>query len=122
MDLRFARGSVFELGPAVCWFRQRIPLVAGEVPSPLCRTVVAADSGNGISAVLPFRDHLFTNIDLSVHLAREPAGQWVCLDATTRVSSDGVGYTQSGLWDEIGRLGAATQSLLVARRPAGGST
>ncbi len=117
MDLRFAHGSVFELGPAVCWFRQRIPLVQGEAASPLCRAIVAGDSGNGISAVLPFRDHLFANIDLALHLAREPAGEWVCLDARTRVTSDGVGYTESGLWDEAGRIGTATQSLFVARRP-----
>jgi Thioesterase-like superfamily len=116
MELRFARGSVFELGPAVCWFRQRAQLVAGEDPSPLCRVIVAADSGNGISAVLPFRDHLFANIDLTVHLAREPAGEWVCLDSRTRVSSDGVGYTDSDLWDESGRIGVAAESLLVARR------
>jgi acyl-CoA thioesterase len=101
----------------VCWFRQRVPLVEGEDPSPLCRLIVAADSGNGISAVLPFRDHLFANIDLSVHLAREPAGEWICLDARTRVSSDGIGFTESSLWDEGGRIGVATQSLLVARRP-----
>ena len=122
MELRFAKGSVFELGPAVCWFRQRVPLVEGEDPSPLCRVIVAADSGNGISAVLPFRDHLFANIDLSVHLARQPAGEWVCLDSRTRVSSDGVGYAESDLWDEVGRIGVGAESLLVARRPGAEET
>jgi hypothetical protein len=116
MEFRFANGSMFELGPAACWMRSRVPLVEGEDTSAPARLLVAADSGNGISAALPLRDHLFANIDLTVHLARDPFGEWVCVDAVTRISPDGIGYTETVLWDRHGRIGAANQTLLVARR------
>ena len=61
----------------------RHPLVAGEEPTPLQRVLIAADSGNGISSTLDFRRYLFINVDLTVHLHRLPAGEWVCLDAVT---------------------------------------
>ena len=116
IDWRFARGGVFEPGPATCWMRMRVPLVDGEEPSPLARVLVAADSGNGVSATLPFDRFLFINVDLSVHLARGPAGEWVCLDAVTRTDRDGVGFAEAALWDERGRIGVSAQSLLVAPR------
>ena len=61
----------------------RQPLVAGEEPTPLQRTLVAADVGNGISAVLDWRRFVFINVDLTVHLERMPEGEWVCVDAVT---------------------------------------
>ena len=70
-------------GPALVWMRMRQPLVEGEEPSPLQRVLVAADSGNGVSATLDWSRYLFINVDLSVHLHRMPEGEWVCLDAVT---------------------------------------
>lgn len=116
IEWRAAGGSFFEPGPAAAWMRMRVPLVAGEEPSPLSRVLVPADSGNGISMVLPLDRFLFINTELTVHLARMPEGEWVCLDATTRIDPRGVGLAQSVLWDARGRLGAGAQSLLVAPR------
>ena len=62
-------------GPATVWMRMRQPLVAGEQPSPLQRLLVAADSGNGVSATLDWARFVFINVDLSVHLNRMPAGE-----------------------------------------------
>jgi hypothetical protein len=114
MEYRFVRGSFLEPGPATVWMRMRVPLVAGEEPSPLQRVLVAADSGNGVSAALDWRRFLFINTDLSVHLLREPVGEWVCLDAVTHV--DGLGLTDTALFDERGRIGRAAQTLLVRAR------
>jgi len=75
MEHRFAAGSLVEQGPAVCWMRMLRPLIAGEVPTPLERVMVAADSGNGISSALDFSAYLFINVDLSVHLHRLPEGE-----------------------------------------------
>jgi hypothetical protein len=116
MDWRRARGGFFEPGPAAAWMRARIPLVEGEEPSPLTRVLVAADSGNGISAVTSLHDYLFINTEITVHLFRLPVGEWVCLDAVSRIDSSGVGVAESILWDEVGRLGRANQALLVAPR------
>jgi hypothetical protein len=117
MDYAFVEGAFLERGPAIVWLRMRRPLVAGEAPSPLTRVLVAADAGNGVSATLDYGRFLFVNTELTVHLVREPAGEWVCLDAVTRRSERGVGLAESVLWDETGRLGRAAQTLLVRPRP-----
>jgi hypothetical protein len=115
IDLRFARGD-WGHGPAVGWFRLAMPLVAGEEPTPLQRVVAFSDFGNGLSRALDFRTHLFVNTDLTVHLQREPAGEWVALDARTDLDPAGIGQATSILRDERGRLGVAAQSLYVDGR------
>ena len=116
MEWRYARGAWTERGPASVWMRMRLPLVEGEPIAPLSRVLSAADSGNGVSAVLDFRTHLFINTELTVHLMRMPQGEWVCIDAETRQDASGVGLAQSVLWDEHRRIGAGAQALLVGPR------
>jgi Thioesterase-like superfamily len=116
MELRFASGGFLELGPAAAWLRMRHPLVAGEEPSPLQRTLIAADVGNGISAALDFRRFVFVNVDLTVHLERMPAGEWVCVDAITLPQPSGIGTAESVLSDREGRIGRALQTLLIDER------
>jgi len=114
MEYRFVRGAFLEPGPATVWMRMGVPLVAGERPTGLQRVMVAADSGNGVSAALDLREHLFINTDLSVHLLRLPETDWVCLEAQTLVGTSGMADT--ALWDERGRIGRAVQTLLVRPR------
>ncbi len=116
MDYRFVTGGFLEPGPATVWMRMRVPLVAGEEPTPLVRVMVAADSGNGVSAALDWREFLFINVDLTVHLHRYPAGEWVYLDALTLPEASGVGLADTLLRDERGRIGRAAQTLLVDKR------
>jgi Acyl-CoA thioesterase C-terminal domain/Acyl-CoA thioesterase N-terminal domain len=116
MEWRRAAGAFFEPGPAALWMRARIPLVEGEETSPLARVLVVADSGNGISSVSSPLEYLFINTELTVHLFRLPVGEWVCLDAVSRIDPSGVGVAESILWDEVGRIGRANQALLVAPR------
>ena len=116
MDYRFVAGGFVEPGPATVWMRMRQPLVEGEPTSPLARVLVAADSGNGVSCALDFRRFLFINTELTVHLTREPAGEWVCLDAVTRPGTLGVGLAEAVLSDETARLGRSAQTLLVRAR------
>jgi Thioesterase-like superfamily len=115
MDVRFVAGSFLELGPATVWMRMRHPLVQGETPSPLCRVLVAADSGNGVSAALDYRRWRFINPDLTVYLMRLPAGAWVALEAATTAAA-GVGLADTTLHDEQGPLGRAAQALFIDRR------
>jgi Acyl-CoA thioesterase C-terminal domain/Acyl-CoA thioesterase N-terminal domain len=114
MEYRFVHGGFLDPGPALVWMRMRGRLVEGEPPSPLERLMVVADVGNGVSAVLDWREYLFINTELTVHLLRPPEGDWVGVDAVTHV--DGVGLAESTLWDERGRLGRGAQTLLVRRR------
>ena len=116
MELRFLEGGFVEPGPAVVWLRMRQPLVAGEEPSPLQRVMVTADVGNGVSASLDYRRYLFINVDLTVHLERMPAGEWICVDAVTLPQPNGIGTAESVLSDQHARLGRALQTLLVSER------
>jgi hypothetical protein len=118
MEYRFIAGEFLTPGPAVTWMRMRYPLVAGEEPTPLQRVLAAADSGNGVSAALDHSRWLFINVDLSVHLQRMPAGEWVCLDAITIAEREGIGISDTALYDESGPIGRACQTLLVGQRDA----
>jgi len=116
MELRFVSGAFLEPGPAMVWMRARVPLVEGEETTPLERVLIAADAGNGVSAALDWRRYLFINTDLSVHLKRLPAGEWVGVDAVTYPEPHGVGLADTVLWDERGRLGRGAQTLVVRAR------
>jgi len=104
------------LGPGRVWMRLREPVLAGEEPSPLLGLVATADFGNGISAELPFDEYLFINADLTVHLWRAPAGEWIGLDAKTVLMGEGAGVAESVLHDLDGPVGRAFQTLVVQSR------
>jgi len=118
MEVRFVDGGFVDPGPARAWMRMRFPLIEGEEPAQLDRVLVAADSGNGVSAPLDYRRYIFINTDLTVNLRRLPGGEWVCLDAVTYPEPSGIGMSDSALHDERGMIGRASQALLVAERGA----
>jgi hypothetical protein len=104
------------LGPGRVWMRLRHPLIDQEPASPLARLAATADFGNGISASLPFSEYLFINADLTVHLHRQPRGEWIGMDARTLLHPGGTGLAESVLHDVDGPVGRAFQALVVARR------
>jgi Thioesterase-like superfamily len=116
IDIRLVAGGFHDVGPATGWFRLQVPLVAGEVPSPLQRLAAAGDFGNGISAALPWDGYAFINPDLTLYVDREPVGEWICLEAQTILAEDGIGTAESVLYDERGRVGRAIQALVVGAR------
>jgi len=115
MELKFARGQLGE-SPVAVWMRMKIPLVPNEKPSPFVRLVCAADSGNGVAQVVDFKKFTFVNADMSIALVRRPKGEWICLEAHTMATKDGVGLSDTRLWDEKGPVGRASQGLLVRSR------
>jgi acyl-CoA thioesterase len=104
------------LGPARVWMRLRHPLLAGEPLTPLARLAAAADFGNGVSAALPFERYLFINADLTIHLHRQPRGEWIGLDARTLLCEGGSGLAETVLHDTHGPVGRSFQTLVVQRR------
>jgi hypothetical protein len=115
VQTRTAEGRIFD-GPCAIWFRLRYPLLEHEMPSPYQRVAVAADSGNGISAVLDYQRFSFVNSDLTIHLLRRPVGEWICLAARTYLGPQGSGLAESALYDTQGLIGRAAQSLAVRSR------
>ena len=116
VELRFAAGSWFEPGPATVWTRLRVAVVEDEEPTGLQRLLAVADSGNGVSGVLPLDRWLYINPELTVHVLREPRGEWICLDAATAIAAGGVGLATSVLSDDDGIVARGAQSLLVMPR------
>ena len=109
-------GGATGSGHAIAWIRLRGELLPGVAPSPLVRACAAADFSNGLSAILPFEEWLFVNTELTVHLHREPAGEWIGLDAQTVSGAAGIGLASGVLHDLGGPFGTCAQSLFVERR------
>ena len=113
IDLRFVEGAWDEPGPVGFWGRVLVPLVAGEELTPLQRAMALADMGNGVSGVVGFDTHVFINPELTVHLWRYPAGEWIAFRSRSHLGAHGIGLAQSAIYDRSGRLGAAAQSLFI---------
>jgi len=118
VEARVADGKMFH-GPCAIWFRLRYPLLESEETSPYQRVAVAADSGNGISAILDYHEYSFLNCDLTINLLRRPAGEWICLQARTYADATGAGLAESALFDGKGFVGRSTQSLSIRKTARG---
>jgi hypothetical protein len=116
LDWRFVDGVFETPGPATAWTRLRVPLVDGEEAAPLERLLVMADAASGISAALDWGTWMFVNVDLGIHLARPPRGEWMAMDARTDIGPTGMGLCTSTLFDSEGAVGVSTQTLLVGPR------
>jgi acyl-Coa thioesterase superfamily protein/acyl-CoA thioesterase superfamily protein len=116
MEMRWLDDS-YALGPGRVWMRLRHPLLAGWELTPMARLAATADFGNGVGAALPFERFLFINADLTIHLQRQPHGEWIGLDAHTLLCDGGTGLAESVIHDERGPVGRAFQTLVVEPRP-----
>jgi len=116
IEWRFVSGSFQDNGPAVVWARPMLPLVAGEVSTGLQRALIVADSTNGLSSELDLTKWLFIPPTLTLTLYREPEGEWLLLDAATRIDTRGTGMAHAILFDRFSEFGVATQALLVQPR------
>jgi len=116
ISMRAARGRFGVPGPGAIWFRVDQDLIEGSPVSQAMRAVVAADFCNGTSAALDFRQWTFINADLTVSLARQPVGEWILLDAESRIGPDGAGLAMAQLADRRGYFGRAVQSLVIEKR------
>jgi len=114
VEWRFVSGSLDTMGPCQGWGRSLVPLIDGEQASPMCRTLLLADSGSGLSMTLDPAKFIFINVDVTVVLQRDPVGEWLLLDAVTTVGDTGTGLAATQLSDRSGAIGSGLQTLLVA--------
>jgi len=99
-------------GRATVWLR--IPdLIEGEYTTPWQRSVIAADCCNWFGRHAESSEVSFVNPDLTVHLHRDPVGEWIGLDVTSRWEANGVGLASAVLFDTGGPVGMAAQTLLL---------
>jgi hypothetical protein len=102
-----------EPGRATVWLATPVALVDGEPVSDLARFVGLVDTANGIGVRESPTAWMFPNVDLTVHLHRQPAGPWVGLDTTVVFGPEGHGLTTTVLHDLAGPVGRAEQLLTV---------
>lgn len=107
-------------GSAALWLRAPYAVVDEEEVSTTAQFLAAVDAANGIAARVDPAAMTFPNVDLGVHLVREPVSSWAGLDTHVSIGGTGVGLTESALHDEAGYLGRVAQSLTVRPRPASG--
>jgi hypothetical protein len=116
---RAVAGAMDEPGPATEWIALRVPVVAGEDPTGGQRVAAAVDFGNGISSGIDSEQVAFINPDLTIHLARPPIGEWVCIASSTHYGlpgNDGAAMAESAVYDVAGRVGRSVQSLILQAR------
>ena len=101
------------------WQRTAHPLVAGERVAPLARWIGLIDGANGIAVRARPEQWMFPNLDLTIHLHRQPEGAWVGYDTTVSFGPAGQGITHTALHDERGHVGFASQTLTVRPAPVG---
>ncbi|RBP66998.1 thioesterase superfamily protein [Brevibacterium sanguinis] len=100
-------------GHARSWIRAPFPLVAGEPDPPTAEFVKHVDVANGMAVREDPRTTFFPNIDLTIHLTRQPRPGWVGFETRVAFGPTGLGETASVLSDEAGPIGTAAQSLTV---------
>ncbi len=94
-----------------------VPVVAGERTPSIARAAAAADyASNHLANRFHFDSWSFMNADLTLHLSRVPADDWVGLVSTGVVDPNGSGLSVAQLFDARGRLGQSIQSLVVESR------
>ncbi|MEW3744784.1 thioesterase family protein, partial [Pseudomonas aeruginosa] len=105
-----------EPGRTQAWLHTDIGLV-DEPASDLARFIGLVDTANGVAPRVSPTTWMFPNVDLTIHLYRQPRGDWVGLDTTVIFGADGVGLTTSTLHDVHGPVGRAEQILTVRALP-----
>lgn len=104
-------------GRATVWVSTEVSLVAGETASPLASYVALVDTANGIAVRQSPSAWMFPNVDLTLHLHRQPEGRWTGLDTTVAFGPTGQGITSTVLHDLTGPVGHAQQILTVRPQP-----
>ncbi|WP_406692276.1 thioesterase family protein [Saccharopolyspora sp. ID03-671] len=100
-------------GRTTAWVSTGYDLVAGEQVSSLASFVALIDTANGIAVRQEPTKWMFPNVDLTIHLYREPEGDWTGLDTKVTFGSRGQGLTSTDLHDVTGPVGHAEQILTV---------
>jgi acyl-CoA thioesterase len=82
----------------------------------LVRATTLADFSGGLSGALSAQEWSFANLDIAIHLMREPLGEWLLMDATMASSGNGVAVTNAIMADRQGVFARSHQTLFVAPR------
>ncbi|MGI9603559.1 MAG: thioesterase family protein [Acidimicrobiales bacterium] len=102
--------------PAMAWSRLQVPVVEGEDNTAFRRLAAIVDFTSGTANYMDFTTHMMPNADVSAQLLRRMQGEWLGIKGACMVERDGVAMSEATLWDEAGRVGIASATLVVNRR------
>ncbi|HEY9313341.1 thioesterase family protein [Williamsia sp.] len=111
LDCRIA--SADPEGGRQVWVRPTLPLVAGETTTDIEKFFTVLDVANGVGSPLAFCEWTFMNTDTTVHLYRQPVGEWTGIHAEMAVGPQGYGLTGAELYDGAGAVGRSAQTVLI---------
>lgn len=116
LETKLVSGALREPGPGTLWVRFGHEHVAGVPLSPLLRTAILGDFGGGLGSVIDSTRWTYANLDIAIHLTREPVGDWLLVDAFTLSAGNGVGQSNMIIADRQGPFARAHQTLFIAPR------
>ena len=123
MHPRFRHKTLFDAldlrhdGEGCIWGRLMRPLVP--FATSLAGAFAVADNGQPFSLGGDHRlleRYTFPNIDIALHLSRPPQPGWIGVRARSDWRPDGMGLTESELFDEAGRIGRCCQTVVLVPR------
>jgi acyl-CoA thioesterase len=99
------------------WGRLKRPMVPFD--TTLAAAFAVADNGQPFSLAgdtTLLKRLTFPNIDIALHLSRPPQRGWIGVKARSDWRPDGMGLTESELFDEAGRIGRCCQTIVLVPR------
>ncbi len=114
--IEVVHGPDKDTGEGQAWVRSQLAVVADDPIDPVAGFVLLADTANGMNTRVDPRQWIFPNIDMTIHLHRDPVGgpgRWIGFDTLVTIGPDGVGLTSTTLHDESGPVGRCEQILTV---------
>jgi hypothetical protein len=108
-------------GQGLAWLKLPMPLVQGVKTSPAVMAATLCDFGNGVGQLNLSDDLGCINTDVSLYLHRRPVGEWLGLDARSRMQDTGVGLVETTLFDSLGPVGKILQAVITMRAPGADS-
>ncbi|MCU1387841.1 MAG: hypothetical protein JWL72_1179 [Ilumatobacteraceae bacterium] len=115
-ELRYPPGETRDIGPTALWMKT-VPLLPDEEMSPFQRICPIADCGNAFGRQGDPIETSFVNADLMIALHRDPVGEWMGMAASGVWQPNGVGLSDSVLFDELGSVGRSIQVLVLSKSP-----
>lgn len=109
-------GGVGTGTPALTWFRLTVPVAAGHALTPFQRLAALADFASGTGNFLEIDRWSSINADITLHVLREPVGEWIAVSGLTWVGAHGIGHGRAVLHDTESLIGHATAGQIVAPR------
>jgi len=98
--------------PPVVWIRNDARVVAESPLTPAVRAAGIADFVSPFANMQPGRSG-YVNADITMHLHRQPVGDWHYLRVVSRGASEGVATAQAVLGDRLGAYGASSAASLI---------